>query len=338
MKIEQFLSESYEKGTFLHIAQKFLAKREDRLSPSSITHLLYTLRPCGKALNNPPISTVKSRTIKTYVDSLWLKYASGTIRGKIGDLQQFGRWCAKKGHIKKDFARHLKKPKLRTNQPAKAPQDQNIRQLITHLTNELKPHIFRNVFGLLDSYADHQWSHQQQQSLRDLFIISFLYETGCRAGELCNLSAKALNQATQAPAKTYTIVTGVGKTNDHDYHFTNTTAELWKLWYTLRPDQNHLHAIYGWRKGGPCTPLLTNGLSQMMVRRCQKANIRPFRAHSLRHAKIKRSRQIVGMDLAQILVDHADPETTWGYAGIDNKELEQAVLSTGLCYDLWSNG
>ena len=335
MKIEQFLNENYEKGSFLYVAQKFLAKRERKLAKASITHLLYTLRPCGMALNNPPIKTIKPREIKEYVDRLWLSYASGTIRPMVGDLQQFGRWCAKKGYTRKNIARQLKKPKVRTKQPEKAPEEANVRSVLIHLASQLRPFVFRDVFGVLNALDDYQWSDADLRKLRDLFILAFLYETGCRAGELSNLSKKAIDEATEIPAKTYTIVIGIGKTNDHDYHFTHTTAELWHLWCKIRPDQKSLYAICGWKNGGDFARILTNGISQMLVRRCLQADAQPFRTHSLRHAKIKRCRQMVGMDLAQVLVDHADIETTWGYAGVDNKELEQAVVSTGLCYDLW---
>lgn len=335
MKIEQFLSERYKKGSFLRVVQKFLTEREEELAPTSLTHLLYTLRPCGIALNNPRIKKLKPRDLKKYVNELWLKYSPGTIRPMIGDLQQFGRWCVEKGHTKKNIARLLKKPRLRTNQPDKAPPYADVLKIMVHLSNQIRPFVFRNLFGELDYEASHQWSQRDLRVLRDMFIISILYESGCRAGELCNLSKQAMDQATAKPANSYTIVTGIGKTNDHDYYFTHTTAKLWHLWVKLHPDKQNLYAIYGWKNGGEYEPLLTNGISQMLIRRCDQAKVPRFRAHALRHAKIKRSRQIVGMDLAQILVDHADVETTWGYAGVDDKELEQAVISTGLCYDLW---
>ncbi|MFK7804903.1 MAG: tyrosine-type recombinase/integrase [Anaerolineae bacterium] len=144
-----------------------------------------------------------------------------------------------------------------------------------------------------------------------------------------------MDQATEAPSKIYLVVTGVGKTNDHDYYFTHATAELWYLWKQVRKDKL-LYAISGWRRGEKHRPMFTNGVSQMLYQRGRAAGAEsPFRSHPLRHAKVKRSRKKVGLDIAKVLVDHADIETTWGYANIDQEELEEAVLSTGISFDIW---
>jgi integrase len=63
----------------------------------------------------------------------------------------------------------------------------------------------------------------------------------------------------------------------------------------------------------------------MLLRRCKQSQIRPFRAHSLRHAKTKRSRKLIGIELASYLIGHADLDTTIGYDHIDDDELIEAV-------------
>jgi integrase len=63
----------------------------------------------------------------------------------------------------------------------------------------------------------------------------------------------------------------------------------------------------------------------MLLRRCKQSQIRPFRAHSLRHAKTKRSRKLIGIELASYLIGHADLDTTIGYDYIDDDELIKAV-------------
>ncbi|MCP4428820.1 MAG: site-specific integrase [Chloroflexi bacterium] len=112
-------------------------------------------------------------------------------------------------------------------------------------------------------------------------------------------------------------------------------AELRRLWRSLRP-HDILPAVYSWRRGQAPRQFTTNGISQMLVRRGKKADIPLFRTHALRHAKINRSRKIVGPKLASSLVDHSSMTTTLGYIYVDDDELEQATVATGLQHDYWN--
>jgi integrase len=79
----------------------------------------------------------------------------------------------------------------------------------------------------------------------------------------------------------------------------------------------------------------TSGISQTLVRRSKEAGIRPFRAHALRHAKVKRSRRLVGLEITSQLIDHSTLDMTRHYANIDEDELAEATIKTGIQYDLW---
>ena len=130
------------------------------------------------------------------------------------------------------------------------------------------------------------WTDESIRALRDLFIITFLYEIGVRAGELSNLGTRAMNEATKTAAAAYAI-TVIGKTNDRDCSFTNRTAELWRIWQQVRPEGGEEYAVIGWRRYHPPGRLYTNGISQMLERRCQSLDVPIFRAQVLRHAKVR---------------------------------------------------
>jgi integrase len=143
-----------------------------------------------------------------------------------------------------------------------------------------------------------------------------------------------MNTAIAEPASAY-MITAVGKTDDCDYFFTERTAELWRMWNAVRPTKCEEYAIMGWGNGHQHTRMKTSGISLMLTRLCEKVGVRPFRAHALRHAKIKRNRKKVGIEMASILVDHSDIDTTRGYANVDDDEIAAAAGKTGLKINIW---
>lgn len=217
------------------------------------------------------------------------------------------------------------------NQKNKAADETAVYAVIEHLSQQVKHRILRDIFRNIIIDPAEEWTKAERYAIRDLFILAFLYETGARAGEMCELGTVVLNRATAIPADAYTI-TGFGKTFDSDYYFTHTTAELWRIWQAVRPasDYNH-YAVIGWKNGREPHPLQTNGLSQILVRRCwQVGQSNIFRVHALRHAKVQRSRRLVGVEVASALLDHRDIKTTIRYTYIDNVEIQAAAIATGL--------
>lgn len=335
MKIKTYLQTSYPAGTYHHTLQKFLYKqRQKGLTTHTVSRLYYTLHPIGNKLNNPAIRQITRHQLKNHVAQCWLHYAPDTMRTIIGDMRHFFKWCKRKGHTPKNLAKKLKPIRRRPGRGQKrAAPEKNIHALMRNLANQLTPLIYRDLFRTLQP-APAGWDYYTRQTLRDLLILVFLYETGARVGELVTLGAKAINNATKTSRAAYQI-TVVGKTNDRNRYFTERTAELWRIWQQIRPAGEENYAITGWRNNQPPYPIKPSGISQMLIRRCQSAEITPFRANALRHAKVKRSRQKVGLDMASILIDHSDIATTWGYANIEDQEISAAILETGLKHDLW---
>jgi len=332
--MQTFLHTGQTPGTFLEGLQAFLNKKRSKgISEYSIIHLYNSLWPLAESLGNPPLTAVTARHLKSYNDALWLKYAPGTIRPIIGDIKQFFRWCKKKKLIERDPSKSLKKPRPRRTKDKAAPETA-VCAVILHLTKKLERVVWRDLFGLLHCEAAETWTEAERLALRDLFILVFLYETGGRVGELTTLGTATMRRACEAVGGVY-VVTGNGKTDDRDLRFTEVSAELWRLWYQVRPDGCKDYAVFSLRPTHPPAALSSNGISQILARRCNEAGTAVFRSHALRHAKVRRSRKLVGLEMASLLIDHSSVEMTRNYAGIEDDEVSEAVRLTGVRFDLW---
>lgn len=332
-EIKEFLTARQTPGTFNDALKIFLSKRHKKgLSDYSVIHLYNSLHPMGQELKNPPLATLTPQKVRGYVDTLWLRYAPGTMRPIIGDIKQFLGWCKKKGYTGKNLGGRLTKPRPR-RATSKAAREADVAAVINHLVGLLRPRVYRDVFGNLVHDPATEWSEAERLAIRDLFAVVFLYETGGRARELTTLGTKAMERVCQTAKSAYTV-TSIGKTNDRDLRFTSNTAELWRIWSAVRP-QPCDHALYSLRPTHPPAPLATSGLSQILVRRCKEADVPVFRSHALRHAKVRRARQLVGLEIASLLIDHSSVEMTRNYANVDNDELAEAVVKTGLQTDIW---
>ena len=337
-KLEKFLEGSHPPNSFNAVLHIFLKKKQrKRRSKASLVRLYYSLHPISDKLNNPQISILTDEDLCLYIEEYRRDHARDSVRTVIGDVRMFSRWCKKKGYIKRNIAKYIKpikRNKIRYGRSKAAPESE-IKKLIKYLAKKLKQDdlVFRDLFDTLD-VADSGWNTKNLKILRDLFITVFLYETGARGGELSKLGTKKMDKATAKRADFY-IITLKGKEEERDYFFTERTTELWRIWNRVRPNKCRGYAVIGWGNGHKHERFLTNGISSMLVRRCEQAGIPPFRSHALRHAKVKRSRKKVGLEMASLLVDHSDLDTTKGYANIDEDEITEAAIKTGLQYDLW---
>lgn len=327
-KVQYFLGSKPPHGIAAAV-HAFLEGREPEVSSASLIHLYRTLVHHAEWVDRP-LAEVDPALVAAYVDSLQTRYSPGTIRPIVGDLKQFYRWAYESGLTDSDCGRRLKRPK-KVKEKHHADEGDML-SLIKALSKRLDPLLFYDLFGALQ-VADTGWEYESYKLLHDLTVVSFLYETGCRAGELCNLSAHHLAKAILKPKRVYGV-TCYGKTNDRSYRFTAVTAELCRLWLQERPFSS-TWAFVSWRRGYDPAKLTTNALSQMLARRCRQSEIEPFRAHSIRHAKVIRSRKAVGLEIASRLIDHSNIQTTKEYDYIEDDELDAAAAVTGLSGMLW---
>lgn len=319
-KIYSFLDHDYERGTLHFAMQKFLSSLEGNVSDASLIHLYRSLIALGDSMGNINVNDVDRRRLEQYVEGLRGRYAAGTLRSVVGDIRQFFGWCASNGHIDRDVSSRLKRPKALPRD--KSANDDDVQAVIAMLANRLSRNVVRDVFGnliLIDS------GYCSRLLLRDLFGVVFLYETGCRAGELANLSSNAMNNA--IPIGGAYAVQSYGKTGDVTLMFTSESARLWSAWSAVNDSD---WAFPSMPLGKPVKKAVTRTISQMLVRRCKDAGVTVFRPHALRHAKIARLRRSYDIAVASRTIGHGSLASTYYYAGVGEQEVAEAVKATGL--------
>lgn len=310
----------------------FLDEKAVELSPYSVAHLRSSLTALCRTLGDPPVTSVTYSELRGYVDGLYLRYKPGTIKPVVGDIRQFFRWCKKRRQLERNPAKRLKPPRRRVDGESRAASEDDVCRVLDSLAGRLSRVVWRDLFGNLCASPRDDWSYEDRQTARDLFILSFLYETGGRAGELWRLGVGAMESAIAAPGPVYCVVS-TGKTGDTVLRFTDATAGLWTVWYGVHPGGEF--AVAGWRPDGVPAPMSTQGISLMLARQCDRAGVARFRAHALRHAKIRRGKGAVGLETTSRLVGHGSAVVTAGYASAGEDELNAAALATGLTRRLW---
>ena len=315
----------------------FLAEKTVELSPYSVTHLQASLLPMARALGDPQPALVTYPDLRGYVDGLRQRYKPGTVRPIVGDLRQFWRWAKKRGITQRNPAKRLKAPSRRAVVETAAPKavaDDDARRVLAYLAGQLERVVYRDLFGNLIAAPGDEWRDDDRHHARDLFILAFLYDTGCRAGELWRLPARAMSEAVAVPGSVYRVASS-GKTGEVVLRFTRATAESWSVWAAVRPSGDS-HAVVNWRGAGAPGPMSTDTISRLLARRCDLAGVPRFRAHALRHAKVQRGRGAVGLEIVGRLIGHGSAVTTAGYGLAGEDELSAAALATGLTDRLWA--
>lgn len=321
------------------VVDMFLREKGESLSRYSIIHLRHSLAPLAAALDHPQANAVTYAELRAYVDTLYLRYKPGTIKPIVGDIRQFFRWAKKRGYVKRNPAKRLRPPSrrvLQSSAESKAAPEPDVRRVVDHLAASLSRVVYRDLFSNLCAAPASQWTYAEQLALRDMLLIVFLWETGARAGEGWRLSSRAMQEATSLPALGgVRRVVSTGKTAAVNLWFTQATAELWRIWYQIRPDDSE-YAFVAWRCGHPPRPMTTETISKAIARRCRAAGVAPFRAHALRHAKAVRGAAAVGLAITSRLLGHSSVAVTATYAAGDDDELRHAAAVTGWGYKLWS--
>lgn len=337
MKLDRFIR-SRQDGSLAAALQRFLTYKLRVTSRANTEHLFESLYPLVKAL--PELQAISYDDLRQQRMKLRGRYATGSIRSKLVDWRTFFRWCKREKLITVNPAKGLKLPTVRPKDKAAANED--ILAVLRSLADKLRGHVYRTVFGPLELTPGAVWNKWQRHAARDLFLLTFMYETGARAGEVANLLTVQMERSLAAPLGPSRDVYEIelfGKTEERLRAFTEATAELWRIWQQVRPKKGaREYALVVWReKDKPAAALDAAEVSQILVRRCRQAGVGEFRAHAVRHAKAKRSRQYGGIEVAMALLDHSDITSTLFYVQ-DNDNLQNAVLATGLKTDLFDGG
>lgn len=335
MKLDRFIRARQPEG-FANVLQRFLLLKLKTTSRANTEHLFESLYPLVKVL--PDLQAISHDDLQGERVKLRGRYATGSIRSKLVDWRTFFRWCKKEKLIAVNPAKGLKLPQVRGRD--KSASNEDVLEVLRHLAGQIDGLVYRNIFGVLEVAEGMTWSKWQKHTVRDLFMLTFIYETGARAGEVSNLLTRDMEKSLDSPRAggRVFVIELFGKTEERVRAFTQATAELWRIWCEVRPKKGaKAYALVKWSvKNGLAEPLQAADVSHIMVRRCKQAGVRVFRAHALRHGKAKRAKQYGGLEVAMALLDHNDITSTLFYTRESEEGLDAAALATGLTEDVFT--
>ena len=195
--------------------------------------------------------------------------ADSTVDNRYRSLRRFFRWC--------------KSQKLIPIYPIKAVQAPMVRPGIVKPYTELD---VRRMMAATRNWPD--------LALRDQAIISMLYNTGIRAGELCTLKPASVTEGTL-------LVTGKGK-KERRVGLESVTERLLQAYMTSREERRY---VFG---------LSVTGLHQMIKRVAWRARVENAHAHRFRDSFAVAFLERGGdLETLQTILGHSNIETTLRY-------------------------
>lgn len=215
--------------------------------------------------------------------------APATLATRIRAVKRLFNWLASEGAIEDNPARRLQLPKPPRGRQPKAISESDLRRMIA----------------------------AARADARDLALVFFLADTGCRRGGLVGLR---LNDLELDHGRAW--VTEKGDKRRAVFLSGPTVAAL-RAWPAVRPVVAH-DAV--WLSHNTAEPLTGDGVSQTLQRLGKRAGCTgPHGAHSFRHG-FARPWILGGGDMGTLadVMGHAEVSTTWAaYAVFTESELQQ---------------
>jgi integrase/recombinase XerD len=223
--------------------------------------------------------------------------SQATIKGRFTALKTFLTWCVNRGYLATSPAAAIRIKRTPRRPGLKAAAPETIEQMI----------------GAARKRAEEGRS-------RDLALLLFMVDTGCRAGEVASLKEVNLNLD-----KREAMVQG--KTGPGMVYFTQRTAAALQMWLDSRAHENS-HVFTGLRtpnKGNPITP---GTVYQLLNRLANEAGVvGRHNPHSIRHLVGKRWVEETNLELARQKLRHADISTTALYANQEATQVKRLTES-----------
>ena len=166
---------------------------------------------------------------------------------------------------------------------------------------------------------------------RDYALFTFMYDTGCRVGEVLNIRLRDLQLDVKEP---YVIVTGKGD-KLRTLVLSDLNVETLRLYITLffgNQPQDDAYLFYS-NRGGITIPLNEDSvnarlshIAKIAHRRCSDVPLH-IHSHQIRHTAASHWFNIDNINIANISVylGHNSIDVTRKYIGISKQELEQAM-------------
>ncbi len=214
-----------------------------------------------------------------------------TIAGRIVCIKAFFSWCVNRGHLERSPADHLRKPRLERGGRAVAMARGDLEKLLIEA---------------------------ERGRPRDLAVLLFLADTGCRVGELVSLRVSDVDVVGREAWVN-------GKTGGRWVDFTGRTAKAVEAWLTVRdgPEESLFR-------------MTADAVRKMLRRLAKRAGVEGrVNPHSIRH--------LVGqawlddganLELVRMKLGHKDITTTaMFYAHQDRERVRAATEKFSLVRD-----
>jgi len=222
-----------------------------------------------------------------------------TIRGRIQSAKALFDWCVQRGHLESSPCSHLRMPRVSTT---------------VRCDKVMKVEDLGRMVGVAESRA-------VRGEPRDLAILLFLVETGCRVGELVSLRLDRLDLVgLEAVVE--------GKSGERVVDFTGATCGALGKWLAVRPSVDHGFVFVG-RSGGP---LGTYGVYGVLKRLAREGGVEGrFNPHAIRHLVGQTWTDGANLELARQKLGHEDISTTaMFYSNQDRTRLRAATRRLSL--------
>lgn len=166
---------------------------------------------------------------------------------------------------------------------------------------------------------------------RDLAMVRFFAETGCRVGEVVKLQVSYVDLANLEAYITD------GKTGEDPVDFGEQTAVAMRAWLDVRPQVEHdfVFVNLGHDPARYGQPLTESGAYQVLKRLARFAGAKgPHNPHSIRHLLGKHYTEKGNLALAQNKLRHTNISTTVeSYAHQGREEVKDATSRLSLLLD-----
>ena len=230
------------------------------------------------------------------------KLSPSTIAGCIQAVKTFFNWSAERGHVNRSPALYLVKPDEELDASERLMSYDDLQAMLN------------KACELAET--------GERLAIRDLAIIAFAGDTGCRPGEIRNLRLCWLNLE-----KLEATVKGKrgerGRRRKRTVLFTEKTAETLVNWLKVRPDRSS-NRVFVNRSGKTLTE---NGLYQIFKRLAKKAGVTGrYNPHAVRHWVGQTYTDDTNLELARDKLGHTTVVTTANsYAHQDRDHVRTAT-------------
>lgn len=267
-----------------------IAAAADGLSEKTIKWYRSLMKPLDGYFKGHEMELISTRQLREYI--VYLRQTCqtpDTLNAHLRALHRVWKWCSHEYRIPNPMG-NIRYPRQPQQQDPKAVHLEDVRRMF-------------------QAAGDPDWlGRGEHAAIRDVAILAFSLDTGCRAGGTISLLMDNLDMARRSA-----IVWEKGKKR-RKVVFTSITAILLQKWLNVRSERVAT-VFYSLTSREPLT---VSGLYQLFKRIAQRAGIEAkWNPHAFRHT-FAREYLRNGGDLATLsqLMGHADLSTTASFYSI----------------------